>query len=636
VRVLGRPGYPWDVKGTEERPHSRQFERVGGVEYVHIPSVGLNSAPKGGYIQEAADAVVDEALNFRPSVIQAASNSQTALIALIAARRLGLPFIYEVRGLWEVTYSAMHDGWDHSERYKLDVALETLVVREADAIAVITRQLGDELVRRGADRDRISIVPNSVDIESLQPLLKDATYEAVPGLSGELLVGFAGSLVSYEGLDLLVHAIGKLNASGTRCHLVLAGSGAHESTLKRLVDDSGLGDVVHFVGRIPHEDVRRLLASLDVIVCPRKSNRVTEMVSPIKPLEAFAAGRVVLMSDVEPQRDLASRGEIAPLFTADDPDALANSLHELLVDPELRRDYERRARLWVGDHRTWRAVCVNLLEAYKSAQAAHQAALASTYRELPDFTVALAGSTGPYLDLCATCEIVELSPDPKNWHETLLPAEIDLVVLGPDKAEQWEVDTCTRLLQIASESNIPTLMISDGPIGADNPRVELLQLADHVGIANSNSLDAKTSVPVGSSSTVSRIRNAFDPRVFSPLRLEPRTSSVAVLGGSIPTDQVLDVARAHNLRVMTYDESKITLPTRFNPNLQAFNNFDQAIQSASATVGLLRGTDGRNCCAHANVTAIGAVEIITDASTDLDWLDEHLTKMADDPQEWAK
>src|SRR5699024_12879180 len=139
--------------------------------------------------------------------------------------------------------------------------------------------------------------------------------------------------------------------------------------------------------------------------------------------------------------------------------------------------------------------------------------------ELPDFTVALAGSTGPYLDLCATCEIVELSPDPKNWHETLLRAEIDLVVLGPDKAEQWEADTCTRLLQIASESNIPTLTISDGAIGADNPRVELLQLVDHAGIAIRDSLDAYTLVPGSSSYAAARIGKTSDPRNFGPLRL---------------------------------------------------------------------------------------------------------------------
>lgn len=638
VRVIGRPGYPWDVKGVDQRPRTRQLDTSGGVEYVHIPSVGLDVLPKGGYIQAAADALVREAIAFRPSVIQAASNSQTALIALIAARRLGLPFVYEVRGLWEITFAATHERWDKTERYQLDGALEALVAREADAIATITRQLGDELIRRGVSENRISIVPNSVDVDMIQPLLKDTVYEAVAGLSGVSLVGFAGSLVSYEGLDLLIDAIGELNRSGTSCHLVLAGSGSHELSLKEHVRTSGLNDVVHFLGRIPHDEVRRLLASLDVVVCPRSSNRVTEMVSPIKPLEAYAAGRVVLMSDVAPQVDLASGGSIAPLFTADDADSLAKALRQLLVDTDLRRDYERRARLWVGDHRTWRGACETLLSAYATANLTHQHVLSDvvSQREISDFAVALAGSTGPNLDLRGACRVVDLDPATSTWHETLVAHGTDLVILGTEDAEQWSSESCAHLFQIAAKLGIPTLMISDGPVGSDRSRADLARLADHLGIIGTNGVDATTSSFAGSTTTVSSILEAFDPRSVSPVQTSPAPASIAVLEDSVPPSQVLDVARAHSLRIPAEKDGNVVLPARFDECRDEFDQFDEAVRSASRSFAVLRGDETGQHTARAKLLAFGGVEVVANADTDLDWLDAQLTKLTDDLQERSR
>ena len=603
---------------------------------MHLPATGLDDLPKGAYIKAAADALVQEALEYRPAVIQAASNSQNALIGLITARRLGLPFVYEVRGLWEITQASNNKSWDESERYALDVALESLVMREADSISVITRQLGDELVRRGADERRITVVPNAVDIDAVLPLLKDPAHEVVPGLSGTPLVGFAGSLVAYEGLDLLIDAIGALNAQGTPCHLVIAGSGAYESTLKERARDSGLEKVVHFLGRIPHDDVRRLLASLDVIVCPRTSNRVTEMVSPIKPLEAFSAGRVVLMSDVAPQHDLADGGKTAPLFRSDDLSSLTAELKRLLEDADVRRGYERRGRLWVNDHRTWRAVCASLLMAHESARDNHENALEAIERipSVSRLTAAVAGRIPAGLSLQETCQLQTLAPDRAQWLTTLRDAKIDLVVTDADDPESWDVETLSDLFQDAAAEKIPSMVISDVPVGPEHRWAKLSRFADHIAIRGEASVGAYASVE--HCTTVSIVPAAIDPRATSPLSIGERSDAIAVLADSIPSVQALDVARAHRLHLHTIQGWPTRLPSRFISAEREHADLAEATRYAAAAVAVLREPHAASPRAHLAVAAQGGIELLVNSDADLDALDARLTTLMTDDEEWFR
>lgn len=636
VRVVGRPGYPWDVKVPGKPARERQFRIEGGVEYVHLPAPGLDELPKGAYIKAATDALVREALEFRPAVIQAASNSQNALIGLIAARRLGIPFVYEVRGLWEITQASNRKLWDESERYTLDVALESLVTREADAISVITRQLGDELVQRGADERRITVIPNAVDVDAMLPLPKDPSHEVVPGLSGAPLVGFAGSLVAYEGLDLLIDAIRALNTNGTPCHLVIAGSGAHESTLKEHARASGLEEMVHFLGRVPQDDVRRLLASLDVVVCPRTSNRVTEMVSPIKPLEAFAAGRVVLMSDVAPQYDLASGGIRAPLFRADDLASLTEQLKRLIDDADVRRDYERRARLWVKDYRTWRGVCAPLLEAHESAFYAHASALESRERpkSISQLTLAVAGRTPSGLVSPDACQLLPLPLDRSQWQALLNDARIDLLVVDADDPESWHTESLVKLFQDAAAANIPTMLISEASGGLGHSWAEVSRFADHIAIRGQASME--TYAAADHCTTVSLIPTAIDSKTTPLLDIRPQRDGIAVLADSIPVAQALDVARAHGLRVLSTQGCHTRLPARFTSLEEKHTDFDQVTRSAASAVVVLRESDAGNPHAHLAVTAQGGVEIAVGSDPDLDALDASLKTLMTDDEEWSR
>src|SRR5699024_9518199 len=159
-----RLGYPWDLHpDNAPRTQQRDVRELGGVEYTHLPGANLNRDPLDHYVLKAADAYVREAKVRRPERIHAASNFRQALPALIAARRLGIPFVYEVRGLWELTEAVSKPGWEDSERFALQVELENLVALEADHVLAITAQVRDVLIERGVDRHRITLVPNAVN-----------------------------------------------------------------------------------------------------------------------------------------------------------------------------------------------------------------------------------------------------------------------------------------------------------------------------------------------------------------------------------------------------------------------------------------------------------------------------------------
>ncbi|PQZ96539.1 hypothetical protein CQ017_17560 [Arthrobacter sp. MYb224] len=637
VRVVGRPGYPWDVIVPNKPERERHVNDNGILEYVYLPTAGLDQLPRGTYMQVAADALVREAIKFRPAVIQSASNSQTALPALIAARRLGIPFVYEVRGLWEVTQATKSEHWGASERFELDAALETQVAIEADAVSVITRQLGEELVRRGVSKDKISVIPNAVDIDLIRPLLKDPVYKPAPGLGKAPLIGFAGSLVSYEGLDLLIEAVGLLNAEGTDCRLVIAGSGNHESELKKISKERGHERLVHFLGRIPHDDVRRLLASLDVVVCPRTANRVTEMVSPLKPLEAFAAGRVVLMSDVAPQRDLSADGVIAPLFHADNVESLKNELRNLIDNADLRRDFERRARLWVGDERTWQRVCAKLIEAHAFARDSLKKTLmaAPEMKLLLSIRLAVLGEGALPVPFGEHCEAIPVDHLAASWTALLEDTKFDAVILSGTTADDaWPLSAQIDFLRLASAANVPCILVSDKGADQLSEISDLERYVDHVVFSGANEIEPELALKTTSEISLSVFTPVFNPQKTSPLGRQVRTNVVSVLPDAVPSEQVLDIARVHGLLVCTVGDTNVVLPKRFAKNSEIFGDSDQAFQRATETLAVLRGTGPNDRKLTIEATARGLIEIATVPNAKFDSLDDHLARLVGEPDIW--
>jgi PEP-CTERM/exosortase A-associated glycosyltransferase len=241
-------------------------------------------------------------------------------------------------------------------RYRLSRALETWALKRVDAITTICEGLRGDIVGRGISAERVTVIPNAVDIEAFstdgEP---DLELKRSLGLEGARVLGFVGSFFAYEGLDLLLRALPKILVETPHARVLLVGGGRQEAELKRLASEFGIADKVVFAGRVPHSDVHRYYDLIDVLVYPRLSMRLTELVTPLKPLEAMAQGRLVIASDVGGHRELIRPGETGMLFKAGEPEALAAAVRKLLQQPEVWPGLKAAARRYVETERNWKA-----------------------------------------------------------------------------------------------------------------------------------------------------------------------------------------------------------------------------------------------------------------------------------------
>lgn len=352
--VYSRPGYPFDILSIKKTHAIAEYDEVDGVGYRHLMGADLHAREIDDFIEAAANIVEAVARTNRASVLHAASNYINALPVLLAARRLGIPFIYEVRGLWEVTrQTAVKFDWAATDAYELDARYESLVAASADRVLPITGGLADELVQRGVDRRKMVIVPNGVNLEDFATQPPDVLLAKRLGLQAAPTIGFVGSFVDYEGLDDLLAAAQRLKQSGRRFNVLLVGDGQEFERLKKLTIEFDLADKVFLTGRVPHHEVPAYYSLIDIAPFPRKPLKVCEMVSPLKPFEAMAMGKTVLVSNVAAMTEFIRDGDNGFAFQKGSVEDLARQLAMLLDNPAHMRSVGERARAWVAENRTW-------------------------------------------------------------------------------------------------------------------------------------------------------------------------------------------------------------------------------------------------------------------------------------------
>ncbi|GAB4468849.1 MAG: hypothetical protein OHK0044_10590 [Burkholderiaceae bacterium] len=314
----------------------------------------------------------------RPDVLHAHSPVLNALPALWVGRRHGLPVVYEMRASWEdaaVDHGSTREG---SLRYRLSRALETYALKRADAITTICEGLRADIAARGIDADAVTVIPNAVDVKAFEfDAAPDPALRARLGLDGATVVGFAGSFYGYEGLDLLLEAAASLCVQRPELRVLLVGGGPQEQSLRAQAQRLGIAERVIFAGRVPHADVQRYYNLIDVLAYPRRSIRLTEIVTPLKPLEAMAQGRIFVASDVGGHRELVRDGETGFLFPAGDAAALARTIDTLLARRGEWDRVKRQARRFVESERTWARSVARYAEVYAGVIARRGGALAA-------------------------------------------------------------------------------------------------------------------------------------------------------------------------------------------------------------------------------------------------------------------
>ena len=304
----------------------------------------------------------------RPAVLHAASNYANAVIALALREATGLPVVYEVRGFWEDTWLSRHAGTRDlklSDRYLRTRALETSCMDAADLVVTLGEAMRDEIIERGVDPGKVIIVPNGVSEQFLRPLPDDqGKLKASLGIKpGEHVVGLVSSLVAHEGIGTLLEAVKILGDRGVRTRALIVGDGPERPALQRQAAALGIDAI--FPGRVPMSQVRAYHAVLDVFVVPRTPDRVCQLVTPLKPVEAMASGLPVVVSGVRALSEIVNDKVTGLLSPPLDPAALADALAELLGSPDLRAELGGNAREWVARDRTWAHNAARYREAYE-------------------------------------------------------------------------------------------------------------------------------------------------------------------------------------------------------------------------------------------------------------------------------
>jgi PEP-CTERM/exosortase A-associated glycosyltransferase len=352
----------WDVAGiTGVRQYQHGLvpgapdQTVEGLKFYRTLAEASGPSPLREWreISLLEDAIVALHAEWPFDLLHAHSPALNGLAALRASHRLGVPLVYEIRAFWEDAAVGNGTGSEGSAKYRLTRALENHVVRHADHVAVICEGLKSDLIARGVSASKIVVSPNGVDLELFgSPPPADTALAAGLGLTGKDVIGYIGSFYDYEGLDDLIAAMPQMN---NNAHLLMVGGGPMEQALRAQSDASPAAGRIHFVWRVPHEEVERYYSLVDILAYPRKRMRLTDLVTPLKPLEAMAQGRLVAASDVGGHKELIRDGDTGTLFAADDPAAIAKSLDTLLAG---RADWDamrKRARQFVEAERNWQS-----------------------------------------------------------------------------------------------------------------------------------------------------------------------------------------------------------------------------------------------------------------------------------------
>jgi glycogen(starch) synthase len=354
----------------KQGPNSSLQDEVEGLVFHRTPSL-----PGVGLLEQmrlTARRLAEVIQTTRPHVIHAHSPALNALPSLWAGRLHRLPVVYEMRASWEdaaVDHGTTTEG---SIRYRMSRALESFALRYASEVTTICEGLRSDIAQRGIPAERITVIPNAVDTSAFQfGATPDEQLRRQLGLDGALVIGFVGSFYHYEGLHLLLVAAHQLLLRHPQLRVLLVGGGPQEAALRAQAKTLGLQDRVLFAGRVAHTDVHRYYGLMDVLAYPRLPVRLTELVTPLKPLEAMAQGYVFVASDVGGHRELVRHGETGHLFRAGDARALEGAIETVLAQRDAWPLLRLRARRFVEQERTWAASIARYRAVYQRALQRH-------------------------------------------------------------------------------------------------------------------------------------------------------------------------------------------------------------------------------------------------------------------------
>ena len=360
------------VTGAKQGETETQVEEVDGLVFYRTPPLSglqaklpvLNQLAVISRLEQTLRKIVAEV---KPDILHAHSPALNGVAALRAGVQFNLPVVYEVRAFWEDAAVDHGTSKEWGMRYRLTRQLETYVLKRADAITTICEGLRGDIIDRKIPEHKVTVIPNAVDAQRFSTSGQaDPQLQAQLGIAGNTVLGFIGSFYAYEGLLLLLEAMPGILEKKPHVRVLLVGGGPQEGRLRERVDALGLNEVVIFTGRVPHDNVQTYYNLVDVFVYPRLPMRLTDLVTPLKPLEAMAQGRLVLASDVGGHRELIRPGLNGELFKAGDAADLTTAVLELLQNRGRWQSLHEGGRHFVESERTWPRSVAHYESVYKA------------------------------------------------------------------------------------------------------------------------------------------------------------------------------------------------------------------------------------------------------------------------------
>ncbi len=356
------------ITGPKDASVSEEFEKIDEIQYFRTPVA--DGARTGGISGQLRTIRLTRSRiryfleRYSVTVIHAHSPCLNGLAAL----GLGIPLVYEMRSSWEDAAVSVGTTREGSVRYRLSRALETFVVKRADAVVVICEGLKSELIGRGVEAGKITVVPNALadNLFAAPAVERVASVRERHALTDAKVIGFFGSFFEWEGIDCLLKAMPIVLETVPNALLLIAGGGRQERFLRQLSNDLRLDDSVVFAGRVPHSDISAYYNAADVMAYPRLPDRLTNMVTPLKPLEAMAQGVPVVVSDVGGHKELVDDDRTGFLFEAGNHEDLAKRLVDVLSDRSCTEQVAARALEHVQRERRWSAVVQRYMPVYDS------------------------------------------------------------------------------------------------------------------------------------------------------------------------------------------------------------------------------------------------------------------------------
>lgn len=350
-----RPGFP--EKENKLAPGVVAAAPCDGVRYFRIGTEKQRRSGEYQYMLESFEHYKAVIRRERPAVVHLRSTYVSALPGLIAAKYFGLPVIYEVSGMWELVYEADLRPGKESERART-VRLENSVLGSADTVVTITEAMAAIISERVTTKKQVELVPNAVDVDDFATAERDPKLLSALGWNdGVPVIGYMGSFVGYEGLDVYLLSLAELKSRGVAFHCLFVGDGAEASFLHELANSLDLGpEHLKFTGRVPHSEVARYAAGIDVFAYPRLLTPATSAVSPLKPFEAMAAGKAVVVSDVPALAEIVGDGQRGRIVASGSVSSLADALQEIVINLDATREMRSAAQQWVRRERSWESV----------------------------------------------------------------------------------------------------------------------------------------------------------------------------------------------------------------------------------------------------------------------------------------